>query len=163
MLKYLYCNEIFAEVPGEITLGISISGCIIHCRGCHSMELWEDKGDPLTLESLKELLDAHEGITCLCLLGGEQDIDTLTELFQYAYQRVRTAWYCGLDMVPKDKLGIMQYLDFLKLGHYDYELGGLTSPTTNQRFFQIEHFPNGEYMRIDVTNKFYKQKKENED
>lgn len=26
MLKYLYCKEVFAEVPEEITLGISISG-----------------------------------------------------------------------------------------------------------------------------------------
>lgn len=166
MLKYLYCNEIFAEVPGEITLGISISGCIIHCRGCHSMELWEDKGTPLTIEELQKLLEKHKGITCLCILGGEHNIDALTELFQYAYQRVKTAWYCGLDMVPKDKLGIMQYLDFLKIGHYDYELGGLTSPITNQRFYNIEHQGDGSYYQHDVTWKFNKQRnkdKTNED
>lgn len=29
-------------------------------------------------------------------------------------------------------------LDYLKLGHYDERLGGLDSPTTNQRFFRIE-------------------------
>ena len=139
MLKYLYCKEVFAEVPSEITLGVSISGCAIHCQGCHSRELWEDKG-----------------ITCLCLFGGEHDIDTLTEIFQYAYKKIKTAWYCGLDMIPKDKLGIIQYLDYLKLGHYDHELGGLNSPTTNQRFYQIEHFPNGEYMKVDLTNKFKK-------
>ena len=163
MLKYLYCKEVFAEIPSEITLGVSISGCTIHCQGCHSRELWEDKGTPLTLEKLEELLDAHEGISCLCLLGGEHDIDSLTELFQYAYQRVRTAWYCGLDLIPKDKLGIMQYLDYCKLGHYDQELGALDSPTTNQRFYKIEHQGDGSYYEHDITFKFQKQNKANED
>ena len=146
MLKYLYCKEVFAEVPSEITLGVSISGCQIRCPGCHSRELWEDKGTPLTMEELQTLL----------LLGGEHDIDTLTELFQYAYKKVKTAWYCGLDMIPKDKLGIMQYLDYLKLGHYDHELGGLNSPTTNQRFYQIEHQGDGSYYEHDITFKFKK-------
>lgn len=163
MLRYLFIKEVFAEVPGEISLGISISGCKVHCQGCHSKELWEDNGTPLTIEELQKLLDEHKGITCLLLLGGERDIDALTELFQYAYKRVKTAWYCGLDFIPKEKTGIIQYLDFLKVGHYDAELGGLASPTTNQRFFQIEHFPNEEYMRVDITNKFYnKNKSENE-
>lgn len=162
MLKYLYCKEVFAEVPGEISLGISISGCTIHCQGCHSRELWEDKGTPLTLEKLEELLDAHEGVTCLCILGGEADIDSLTELFQYAYQRVRTAWYCGLDLIPKDKLGIMQYLDYCKLGHYDQELGGLASPTTNQRFYKVDHHGN-EWSLVDKTYLFNNKEKTNED
>lgn len=162
MLKYLYCKEIFAEVPSEITLGVSISGCQIRCPGCHSRELWEDKGILLTMEELQNLLDKHKGITTLLLLGGEHDIDTLTELFQYAYKKVKTAWYCGLDMIPKDKLGIMQYLDYLKLGHYDHELGGLDSSTTNQRFYQIEHQGDGSYYEHDITFKFQKQNKTNE-
>lgn len=156
MLKYLYCKEIFAEVPSEITLGVSISGCQIRCQGCHSRELWEDKGTLLTMEELQNLLNKHKGITTLLLLGGEHDIDTLIELFQYAYKKVKTAWYCGLDMIPKDKLGIMQYLDYLKLGHYDHELGGLNSPTTNQRFYQIEHQGDGSYYEHDITFKFKK-------
>jgi hypothetical protein len=57
----------------------------------------------------------------------------------YAHQRVKTAWYCGLDRLPKNKKSILQFLDFLKLGHYDQELGGLNSPSTNQRFYQ--YFP----------------------
>lgn len=161
-MKYLFEAVTFSEVPDEVTLCISISGCTIHCQGCHSRELWEDKGTPLTLEKLKELLDAHEGVTCLCILGGEADIDSLTELFQYAYQRVRTAWYCGLDLIPKDKLGIMQYLDYCKLGHYDQELGGLASPTTNQRFYKVDHHGN-EGSLVDKTYLFNNKEKTNED
>ena len=151
MLKYLYCKEVFQEVPNEISLGISISGCTIRCRGCHSRELWEDKGTPLTVEEIEKLLQQHQGITCLLLMGGERDIDALIELFQYAHQRIKTAWYCGLDMIPKDKRGILQYLDFLKLGHYDSELGGLDSPTTNQRLYRLEHQGDGNYWKNDIT------------
>lgn len=136
MLKYLYKKELFREIPGEITLGLSISGCQIHCSGCNQRELWEDKGDPLDVETLCGLLNQHQGITCLLLLGGEHDIDTLTELFMYAHKRVKTAWYCGLDLIPKDKLGILEHLDFLKLGHFDIELGGLDCSTTNQHLFE---------------------------
>ena len=139
MLKYAYTKELFTEVPEEITLGISITGCTIHCKGCHSRELWEDKGEPLDVETLCGLLNQHEGITCLCLFGGEHDIDALTELFMYAHKRVKTAWYSGLDRLPKDKHGILQFLDFYKEGHFDYELGGLNSPTTNQKLYHITH------------------------
>lgn len=139
MLKYLYVSELFREVPGEISLGISITGCTIHCKGCHSRELWEDKGESLDVETLCGLLNQHNGITCLLLLGGEHDIDTLTELFMYAHKRVKTAWYCGLDIIPRDKQGILQYLDYVKIGHYDQELGGLDSPITNQRLYHITH------------------------
>lgn len=163
MLKYLYTKEVFLEVPSEISLGVSLTGCTIHCYGCHSRELWEDKGIPLTIEEVQRLLDGNKGITCLCLFGGEHDIDSLIELFMFAHKRVKTAWYSGLDMVPKDKLGIIQYLDYLKLGRFDLELGGLASPTTNQRFYQIEHQGDGSYYEHDITFKFQKIDKTNED
>lgn len=151
MLKYIYCKEVFSEVPGEISLGISISGCTIHCQGCHSRELWEDKGTPLTIEELQSLLDKHQGITCLCLLGGEHDIDSLIELFIYAHKRLKTAWYCGLDMIPKDKIGILEYLDFLKVGRFDLDLGPINEKTTNQRFYKIK-----EGKMYDCTELFWK-------
>ena len=149
MLKYLYISELFREVPGEITLGISLSGCTIRCKGCHSRELWEDKGEILDVESLCGLLNQHNGVTCLCLFGGEHDIDSLTELFMYAHKRVKTAWYSGLDRLPKEHQGILQYLDFYKEGHYDAELGGLDSSITNQRLYHITH--PGEKL-WDITN-----------
>ena len=157
MLKYLYISELFREVPGEITLGISISGCTIRCYGCHSRELWEDKGTPLDVETLCGLLNQHQGITCLLLLGGESDIDALTELFMYAHKRVKTAWYSGFDLVPKNHLGILEYLDYLKLGPYKQELGGLDSPTTNQHLYKIEHQGDGNYYQTDITHLFWKE------
>lgn len=155
MLKYLYTKVVFAEVPGEISLGISISGCQIHCKGCHSRDLWEDKGTPLNIKELDRLLSANKGVSCLLLLGGEQDMDSLIELFMYSHKKIKTAWYCGLDMIPKDKIGIMQYLDFLKVGHYDSELGGLNSQFTNQVFYKIDHQADGSYQQTDLTHRFF--------
>lgn len=139
MLKYLYNQVIFSEIPNEITLGISISGCQIHCKGCHSPELWQDKGTPLTSQELDNLLDANRGVSCLLLLGGEHDISSLTQLFQHARQKVKTAWYSGLDHLPENHQSILLYLDYIKLGHYDLKLGGLSHPTTNQRLYKVSH------------------------
>ena len=155
MLKYLYIQEVFREIPNEMSLAIALSGCQLKCPGCHSRELWEDKGEILDVETLCGLLKQHHGITCLCLFGGEHDIDALTELFMYAHKRVKTAWYCGLDMVPKDKRGIIQYLDYIKLGHFDIELGGLDSPTTNQRLYHLEHAGENTWWN-DITSIFWK-------
>lgn len=163
MLKYLFKRVVFSEIPEEITLGISISGCQIRCPACHSRELWEDTGTPLTTQELDRLLDENKGVTCCLLMGGEHDIDCLTFLFQHVYGKIKTAWYSGLDMLPKDKQGIMQYLDYYKEGHYDHELGGLDSPTTNQRLYSIEHQGDGDYWRTDITSKFWKKSKNNDD
>ncbi len=38
-LKYVECAVTLAEVPEEISLTLSISNCIYHCRGCHSQYL----------------------------------------------------------------------------------------------------------------------------
>ena len=93
MLKYIYTKEVFSEIPGEISLGLSISGCQIHCKGCNQRELWEDIGSPLDIQSVATWLQQHQGITCFLFLGGEAAIAALTELFMYDNKRIRTAWY----------------------------------------------------------------------
>lgn len=155
MLKYLYSKIVFSEIPDEITLAIAISGCQIHCNGCHSPELWEDKGIDLTLDELDRLIKKNDGITCLLLMGGERDIDYLTFLFGNLWRRIKTAWYCGLDKIPDDKVEILDYLDYVKLGHYDKNLGGLASPTTNQRLYKIELSPEGTHLK-DITKELQK-------
>ena len=159
MLKYLYNQVVFSEIPQQITLGISISGCQIHCKGCHSRELWEDKGTQLTRRGLENLIINNNGITCLLLLGGEHDIDNLINLFYYVsvtFPKIKTAWYCGLDMIPKDKEEILDYLDYVKIGEIDFNLAGLDSPDTNQKLYKINHNQEGNKL-IDITYKFLKK------
>ena len=56
MLKYVEVQVGFSEVPEEIALCINISGCPIHCKGCHSPHLWKDIGKELTVEVLERLI-----------------------------------------------------------------------------------------------------------
>lgn len=157
MLKYANYDIVFQEVPNEMSLAVSISGCTLRCAGCHSRYLWEDKGEVLSIFAIEQLLKLEDGVTCLLLMGGEHDIDTLVEIFMHFHRKIKTAWYCGLDMIPKDKLGIVQYLDFVKTGHFDMELGGLSSPTTNQRLYKIEHQGDGNYYQTDITHLMQKK------
>ena len=136
MLRYLYCKEVFQEIPDEISLGISISGCQIRCRGCHSRELWENSGIPLTSHELDRLIGKHNGITCVLFMGGEHDVDTLIELLEGVPDSLKKAWYCGYDIIPRGDVRILTHLDYVKLGHYDMELGGLDSPSTNQKLLK---------------------------
>lgn len=46
-------------------------------------------------------------------------------------------------------------LDYLKTGHYDEKLGGLDCPTTNQRFYRLDH---GQL--IDITTLFQRKQVE---
>lgn len=154
MLKYLYSKELFREIPNEITLGISITGCKIRCKDCHSKELWENIGKPLTVLELKKLLEEHQGITCLLLLGGEHDIPALEELFSYVWGNLETAWYSGLDNYPKDS-PIFKYLNYYKEGHYDADKGGLDAKTTNQKLYHVIHY-NDRNDFEDITYKLQK-------
>lgn len=138
MLKYLFCKEIFREVPGEITLGISISGCTIMCKGCHSRELWEDKGTPLDVETLCGLLNQHQGVTCVCFMGNGNSINgikELNEMSEYVHKRgIKTALYTGYERVP---FNVIDNFDFVKFGSFNIECGGLDDENTNQRFYIV--------------------------
>lgn len=63
---------VFQEVPGEISLCFSISGCPLRCEGCHSPFLWkEGNGNELTPEYFQTLLDQYSGFaTCVVFMGG---------------------------------------------------------------------------------------------
>ena len=89
-------------------------------------------------------------------MGGEHDIDGLIELFKYAHERnLKTAWYSGLDVVNRGDVRIYKHLDYIKLGHYDMELGGLKSPTTNQRLYKLSY--SDELKKEDITFKLQKK------
>ena len=151
MMKYVDVKEVFAEIPDEITLAISISGCPIHCPGCHSQYLWADVGEPLNVEALAEMLKSHIGITCLCLMGGDQDPEEINNLAHWMKEnsQVRTAWYSGRNELPKEIE--LSNFDYLKTGPYDAKCGPLNVKSTNQRLFRVE-----QGNLTDITNRFWK-------
>ena len=155
-MKYLYCKEVFSEVPGEITLALSISNCQIKCKGCNQKELWEDIGSILDSSVLKTLLRRHRGITCVLFMGsGNKEYQVLNSLAMEAHKNgLKVAIYLGEDNIPEelDK----SYFDYIKIGHWDTSKGGLDSPTTNQKMYFLEHQGDGTYLETCINHKFLK-------
>lgn len=139
MLKYIDTMVTFSEVPDEISLCINISGCPNRCTGCHSSYLWEDYGEPLDLMHLTDLIDTNKGITCICLMGGDQDpaeVDYIAEDIKMYYPKLKTAWYSGKQELSKDV--DLENFNFIKLGPYIENRGPLNNSNTNQRFYKVE-------------------------
>ncbi len=140
-------------MPDEISLTVTVSNCQYRCSGCHSSYLQRDVGEPL-LPALESLIAPYEGlISCLCLMGEGQNTGELKSCLRTAKAHgLKTCLYSGCESVkPFEEL--LPFLNYLKVGGYDAEAGGLDSPATNQRFYHIA----GETL-ADMTAKFYRRK-----
>lgn len=154
MLKYTDTQVTFSEIPDEITLCINISGCQNNCDGCHSPQLRKDIGEPLYLETLYELIDKNEGITCIVFMGGDREpeyINILAKCIKDLYD-IKIGWYSGKQQLSS-KIDL-QYFDFVKLGPYIKERGPLNYRTTNQALFKVVHQDSNRL--TDITYKFWK-------
>ncbi len=142
------------DVPDELSLAISISGCPLHCKGCHSSFTWEPTfGQILTDDLLKYLIKKNKYISCVLFYGGEWRLKRLLELINIVKQsNLKVCLYTGLmlEEVKQTKKELIDVLDYLKVGRWIAEKGGLNKKTTNQRLYKIE---NSEL--FDITNKFF--------
>lgn len=158
-MKYVDATVTFREIPGESNLCISISGCKIHCKDCHSKYLWDDIGTELTIEELDFLINKNDGITCICFMGGQiSELEYLWFWISTRHPWLKIAWYTGEDNIPDSKA--IEYLDYIKVGPYKKEFGALDNPNTNQRFFArgstLHKMDANSNMFYDITDKFWK-------
>ena len=140
---------VFREIPNEITLAINITNCPCKCRGCHSKFLWADTGTELTYECIKTLIDENTGITCVCFMGGDSDQEYVNDMGRFIkgnYEHIKTAWYSGMETLS-NKINLKNF-DYIKIGPYIEEYGGLDCETTNQRMYKVV---DGEM--VDITAK----------
>ncbi len=156
-MKYTDTQVVFSEVPNEITLAINISNCPFECKGCHSTYLREDIGEELNESVLTNLIKENQGITCISFMGGDADpssIQRMAEAVRKYNPNIKIAWYSGREKVPD---GIdLRYFNFIKLGPYDQNRGGLSSPTTNQAFYRV-----GRDLALeDITKEFQHENKD---
>lgn len=150
-LKYTHYDIVFQEVPNEVTLVFNISGCPHKCEGCHSKYLWEYCGEYLS-DNIDKIINQYEGmITCICLMGGDQNIQELNEiLFKIKeVHNLRTCVYSGSDNVSIFD-NLLHCIDYLKIGSYKSNFGGLNSKNTNQRFYKVVNCK-----LVDITNIFW--------
>ena len=151
-MKVASFDIVFQEIPGEVTLALNLSGCPCHCPGCHSPHLWEDIGEPLNAELMDGLIARYGSmITCVCFMGGDQDPEEVARWATYVKSEIgnlklKTAWYSGRQqssIIDKSSINSTSSIvqssipfDYVKLGPYIDSLGGLKSPTTNQRLYK---------------------------
>jgi len=155
MLKYVNSGIVFQEIPDEVTLSVNISNCPCRCPGCHSQYLWEDIGEPLTPLVLDQFIACYgKEITCIALMGGDSDPESVCELARYMHVHhpsYKVAWYSG--RIRLSKTINLEHFDYYKTGPYIRHLGALRSRTTNQRLYKKQN--DGSF--VDITSRFWKE------
>lgn len=154
-MKYVDSVIVFDEIPDEITLAISISGCTIRCKDCHSKYLWDDSGTELDSSAVDTMIKCNQGISCICFMGGK--FNDLKPMLKHIRNncKLKIAWYSGESEFPLD-YSFLELLDFIKIGPYISERGGLDNPKTNQRMYSISEDNLGRRVCTDITYKFRK-------
>lgn len=155
MLRYADYDIVFQEIPDEVTLAINLSNCPNRCKGCHSPHLLDDIGEPLTEESLLQLLQKYgSAITCVCFMGGDAEPAEVERLAAFLHRQlvapVKVGWYSGKSELPAGFS--IQNFEYIKLGPYIEELGGLKSSKTNQHLYKRV----GDGME-DITFRFWRR------
>ena len=150
-MKYFTQGIVFSEIPDEITLELGISNCPFRCEGCHSPFLQKDVGTELTLEILKELIEDNDGISCILFSGGSpNEVEKVCYYVRTFYPNIKTALYTGIETIPTNLN--LDYFDYIKVGAYKKDLGGLRNPNTNQKLYRKDKDGNWE----NITYKFWK-------
>lgn len=145
-MKYHEIDITLQEVPNEVSLTISIAGCPYGCKGCFWDPIKESNCPELNTDDMLFLLNRYLGrATCVTFLGGEWEEETLIKYLKMAKKTgYKTCLYTGKHGTIES---ITEHLDFIKEGPWIEELGGLTSPKTNQRFYKMPE-------RTDLTHLF---------
>jgi len=130
---------VLQEVPGEVSICFTITGCDLRCDGCHSPFIWKKKsGTELTKEKYLEVLNLYKGFaSCVLFMGGEWHGEELIHNLETAkLMGYSTCLYTGLEEV--DPL-IYSQLTWLKTGSWKKDLGGLENELTNQVFKEVKN------------------------
>lgn len=158
MLKYDNYAITFSEFPNEISLYITITNCSIHCPECNSKHLWKDTGKDLNWSSLNALIHSNNGITAVCLGGGDNSPKEIDKLAWHIKRstNLKVCWYSGRDSISK-YIDVRNF-DAIKIGHFNGT--PINNPNTNQRFYNLKHFDGedgkGCVELIDNTKLFWK-------
>ncbi|WP_456423546.1 anaerobic ribonucleoside-triphosphate reductase activating protein [Lutibacter sp.] len=137
-MNYSDIQIVLQEIPGEISICFTITGCKLHCEGCHSPYLWkEGSGEKLLNEKYLKTLKKYKGFaSCVLFMGGEWHQQELVENLRSAKEMgYKTGLYTGLDSIDKE---ILEELTWLKTGAWIQKQGGLDRETTNQKFIEVK-------------------------
>lgn len=148
-----------------IRVSLWVTGCPIHCKGCHNKDIWNPQtGSPFTRSTLDYLLNIFrcEKIDKnLSILGGEPlaryNVDTVTLVckeFKKEFPN-KTIWlWSGYDYEEVKDLEVMQYIDKLIDGRYIESLEKDTwRGSNNQRIIDLKKMREEDKMNENAINK----------
>lgn len=136
-MRFAQIEIVLQEVPGEVSICFSITGCPLHCDGCHSPYLWKKtNGELLTTTLFRDILLQYKGFaTCVLFMGGEWEPQQLEKLLKIAkIDGYKTCLYSGYESIPQF---LEQQLTYIKTGAWNKNLKGLDHPNTNQKFTEV--------------------------
>ena len=138
-MKIYNKQVVFQEVPDEVSLAFSVAGCPLNCQGCSWSNFDKKNTKLLDLKTFENMLKKYKDYcTCVLFLGGEWNNNLIEYINVVKSYKLKTCLYTGLKL-KKLPAKLVLKLDYLKTGSYVKNLGGLESPTTNQRFFDIKN------------------------
>ena len=131
-------------------LEIYISGCTLHCKGCHNYEIWDfNSGKPyfgywdkIILSKMRDPM-----IENIWVMGGEpldQNINLFVDFLKDICYKPIWLWtgYEKLEKTMYNKINI--YLSYIKIGSYKKELPGYIEPllglelaSSNQKLIKV--------------------------
>lgn len=127
----------FTEIPDEIAVYFEVGNCECRCKGCHSEYLWGDTGAKwMDAEDMLAYAERQAVADTIVLMGGlhngvlKEDI-----LYDFVVPFQLEGYKVGIYTGEEEAPNWCYDLDYLKVGAYKEELGGLDKETTNQRFY----------------------------
>ena len=170
MIKYVSYAITFTEIPDEVCLSIQISNCKYTCKGCHSAYLQKDIGEDLEKDLPQLLSQFKDRVTCVCLMGEGRDESAFERVVKYIHDSgFKVAVYSGatslyfylLQYSVPDKFNFNTVRwrnlneDYVKIGPYMEDRGGLDNPNTNQVLYKWD---DKSEKWVDITYKFLERK-----
>ena len=105
MVKYDTYSVVTKEVPGNISLAFTITGCKNSCKGCHSQWLANDTGTSLCFAMYTIIVNKYiDFVDCVCFLGEGDGLTYLLEYSKRKYPNLKLCVYSGKNEVNENYL-----------------------------------------------------------
>lgn len=156
------------EVPNKVAVFVEFSNCHLKCEGCHSNHLHSDMfdGEKTDIKYILSYVEKQidKGAEYIVLMGGDTNGVPKEDLYLLIDRLAEIAPVMLYSGSEDTSILTETNLTLLKTGGYIEELGGLLSPTTNQKVFKkdIKVLPTSgivatQVVPVDITEEFVKE------
>lgn len=132
----------FAELRDQVNLTFFVSGCPYNCNGCS----WKGTDKVpffLSKDEFKSIIEKYVNkCTAIVFLGGEWYSDFKDYIDIAKEKGFKTCLYTGVNTFndfEQNFNNLKENLDYLKVGRWIKDLGGLNTKNTNQKLYKLNN------------------------